>query len=137
MTPERNLLTQGVDPELEIPDIDALVAVAEHCNRLPVHPRHPYAGGLVFTAFSGSHQDAIRKGFLARRKNSDVEWSRAPAEPPKRPMTYGQNRRSFVNPESWSKIETTRGKSPFRRAVFATRASWAATSLQSLHFGPA
>ena len=70
-----NLLTQGVDPELEIHDIDALVAVAEHCNRLPVHPRHPYAGGLVFTAFSGSHQDAIRKGFAARRKNGDVEWA--------------------------------------------------------------
>jgi len=70
-----NLLTQGVDPELEIHDIDALVATAEHCNRLPVHPRHPYAGGLVFTAFSGSHQDAIRKGFAARRKNGDVEWA--------------------------------------------------------------
>jgi 2-isopropylmalate synthase len=70
-----NLLTQGVDPELEIHDIDALVAVAEHCNRLPVHPRHPYAGELVFTAFSGSHQDAIRKGFAARRKNGDVEWA--------------------------------------------------------------
>src|SRR5450432_3673823 len=70
-----NLLTQGVDPGLEIHDIDALVSVAEHCNRLPVHPRHPYAGGLVFTAFSGSHQDAIRKGFAARRKNGDVEWA--------------------------------------------------------------
>lgn len=70
-----NLLTQGVDPELEIHDIDALVQVAEHCNRLPVHPRHPYAGELVFTAFSGSHQDAIRKGFAARRKNGDVEWA--------------------------------------------------------------
>ncbi len=70
-----NLLTQGVDPELEIHDIDALVATAESCNRLPVHPRHPYAGALVFTAFSGSHQDAIRKGFAARRKNGDVEWA--------------------------------------------------------------
>jgi 2-isopropylmalate synthase len=70
-----NLLTQGVDPELEIHDIDALVATAEYCNRLPVHPRHPYAGGLVFTAFSGSHQDAIRKGLAARRKNGDVEWA--------------------------------------------------------------
>jgi 2-isopropylmalate synthase len=70
-----NLLTQGVDPELEIHDIDELVAVAEHCNRLPVHPRHPYAGGLVFTAFSGSHQDAIRKGFAASRKNGDVGWA--------------------------------------------------------------
>ena len=63
-----NLLTQGVDPGLDIPDIDALVKVAEHCNRLPVHQRHPYAGQLVFTAFSGSHQDAIRKGLAARQK---------------------------------------------------------------------
>ena len=57
-----NLFTQGVDPELDISDIDALRRVAEHCNRLPVHPRHPYVGDLVYTAFSGSHQDAIKKG---------------------------------------------------------------------------
>ena len=69
-----NMLTQGVDPELEIHDIDALVAVAEHCNRLPVHQRHPYAGTLVFTAFSGSHQDAIRKGLAARRKHMQEQW---------------------------------------------------------------
>jgi 2-isopropylmalate synthase len=69
-----NLFTQGVDPELDIPDIDALVKLAEHCNRLPVHPRHPYAGQLVFTAFSGSHQDAIRKGLAARRRAGDVTW---------------------------------------------------------------
>lgn len=60
-----NLMAQGVDPELAIHDIDALVRVAEHCNRLPVHPRHPYAGELVYTAFSGSHQDAIKKGLAA------------------------------------------------------------------------
>jgi 2-isopropylmalate synthase len=70
-----NLLTQGVDPGLDIPDIDALVRVAEHCNRLPVHPRHPYAGQLVFTAFSGSHQDAIRKGLAARNRNGDAQAS--------------------------------------------------------------
>jgi 2-isopropylmalate synthase len=69
-----NLLTQGVDPELDIPDVDALVKVAEHCNRLPVHPRHPYAGQLVFTAFSGSHQDAIRKGLAARKERNDLTW---------------------------------------------------------------
>jgi 2-isopropylmalate synthase len=67
-----NLLTQGVDPGLDIPDVDALVKVAEHCNRLPVHPRHPYAGQLVFTAFSGSHQDAIRKGLAARKERGDT-----------------------------------------------------------------
>ncbi|MEA2696936.1 MAG: 2-isopropylmalate synthase [Myxococcales bacterium] len=69
-----NLLTQGIDPNLEIPDIDALVQVAEHCNRLPVHERHPYAGTLVYTAFSGSHQDAIRKGLAARKKNQEIVW---------------------------------------------------------------
>jgi 2-isopropylmalate synthase len=60
-----NLFSQGVDPELDIGDIDALRRVAEYCNRLPVHPRHPYVGDLVYTAFSGSHQDAIKKGFAA------------------------------------------------------------------------
>ena len=60
-----NLFSQGVDPGLDISDIDALKHVAEHCNRLPVHPRHPYAGDLVHTAFSGSHQDAIKKGMAA------------------------------------------------------------------------
>jgi 2-isopropylmalate synthase len=60
-----NLFSQGVDPELDISDIDALRRVAEYCNRLPVHPRHPYVGDLVYTAFSGSHQDAIKKGFAA------------------------------------------------------------------------
>jgi 2-isopropylmalate synthase len=60
-----NLFSQGVDPELDMRDIDALRRVAEYCNRLPVHPRHPYAGDLVYTAFSGSHQDAIKKGMDA------------------------------------------------------------------------
>ncbi|MBA3399592.1 MAG: 2-isopropylmalate synthase, partial [Acidimicrobiia bacterium] len=60
-----NLFAQGVDPELDISDIDALRRTAEYCNRLPVHPRHPYAGDLVYTSFSGSHQDAIKKGFEA------------------------------------------------------------------------
>ena len=60
-----NLFSQGIDPELDITDIDALRRVAEYCNRLPVHERHPYVGDLVYTAFSGSHQDAIKKGFAA------------------------------------------------------------------------
>ena len=60
-----NLFNNGVDPELDITDIDALRRVAEYCNRLPVPPRHPYAGDLVYTSFSGSHQDAIKKGFEA------------------------------------------------------------------------
>jgi 2-isopropylmalate synthase len=60
-----NLFMNGVDPGLDISDIDALRRVAEYCNRLPVPPRHPYAGDLVYTSFSGSHQDAIKKGFEA------------------------------------------------------------------------
>ena len=60
-----NLFANGVDPELDITDIDSLRRVAEYCNRLPVHPRHPYVGDLVYTAFSGSHQDAIKKGLDA------------------------------------------------------------------------
>jgi 2-isopropylmalate synthase len=60
-----NLFVQGVDPELDIGDIDALRRVTEYCNRLPVHLRHPYVGDLVYTSFSGSHQDAIKKGMEA------------------------------------------------------------------------
>ncbi len=69
-----NLMTQGVDPELDISDIDALRRVAEYCNRLPVHPRHPYVGDLVYTSFSGSHQDAIKKGFEALGYGDYEEW---------------------------------------------------------------
>jgi 2-isopropylmalate synthase len=69
-----NLFSQGVDPELDISDIDALRRVAEYCNRLPVHPRHPYVGDLVYTAFSGSHQDAIKKGFAALGDDYE-EWA--------------------------------------------------------------
>ena len=68
-----NLFMNGVDPKLDITDIDALRRVAEYCNRLPVHPRHPYVGDLVYTAFSGSHQDAIKKGFEALPANYS-EW---------------------------------------------------------------
>jgi len=65
-----NLMVNGVDPELDISDIDALRRVAEYCNRLPVGPRHPWVGDLVFTAFSGSHQDAIKKGFDALERKA-------------------------------------------------------------------
>jgi 2-isopropylmalate synthase len=67
-----NLLTQGIDPRLDISDIDALRRVAEHATRLPVHPRHPYVGDLVYTAFSGSHQDAIKKGLEAQPAEYDT-----------------------------------------------------------------
>jgi len=70
-----NLFTQGVDPEVDFSDINDLVRTAEYCNQLPVHPRHPYAGDLVFTAFSGSHQDAIKKGFGAMKQSNSGEWA--------------------------------------------------------------
>ncbi|OAN48112.1 2-isopropylmalate synthase [Paramagnetospirillum marisnigri] len=69
-----NLYTQGVDPGLDLSDIDSIRRTAEHCTGLPVHPRHPYAGDLVYTAFSGSHQDAIKKGFAARKNANDPHW---------------------------------------------------------------
>ena len=69
-----NLFSQGVEPELDIRDIDDVVRTSEYCTQLPVHPRHPYAGELVYTAFSGSHQDAIKKGFDALRKRNDDLW---------------------------------------------------------------
>lgn len=67
-----NLYTQGIHPGLDFSDIDEVRRTVEHCNQLPVHPRHPYAGDLVFTAFSGSHQDAIKKGFAIQK--SDAVW---------------------------------------------------------------
>ena len=69
-----NLFTQGVDPHLDFSDISELVETAEFCNQLPVHQRHPYAGQLVHTAFSGSHQDAIRKGIEALNQSGDTHW---------------------------------------------------------------
>ncbi|HQY74048.1 MAG TPA: 2-isopropylmalate synthase [Aestuariivirga sp.] len=69
-----NLYTQGVDPGLDISNINDLIRMSEYCTQLPVHPRHPYAGELVFTAFSGSHQDAINKGFKAMKASNKPLW---------------------------------------------------------------
>ncbi len=69
-----NMLTQGVEPNLDFSNINSVMREVEFCNQLPVHPRHPYAGDLVFTAFSGSHQDAIKKGFQAIKKSNDPKW---------------------------------------------------------------
>ena len=69
-----NQLTQGVDPKLDFSDINKVMREVEYCNQLPIHPRHPYAGDLVFTAFSGSHQDAIKKGFNAIKKSNNPKW---------------------------------------------------------------
>ncbi|MBB5687477.1 2-isopropylmalate synthase [Sphingobium boeckii] len=69
-----NMYTHGLDPKLDFSDIDEVIKTVEYCNALPVHPRHPYAGELVFTAFSGSHQDAIKKGFAAQEQRNDQYW---------------------------------------------------------------
>jgi 2-isopropylmalate synthase len=69
-----NLFSQGVEPGLNISNINEYRRIAEHCNQLPIHPRHPYVGDLVYTAFSGSHQDAIKKGFEAMAKTGQTLW---------------------------------------------------------------
>ena len=76
-----NLYTQGVDPQLDFSDIDEVRRCAEHCTQLPVHPRHPYAGDLVYTSFSGSHQDAIMKAFAARREGDIWDMPYLPIDP--------------------------------------------------------
>ena len=70
-----NMLTQGIDPKLDFSNINSVMREVEYCNQLPVHPRHPYAGDLVFTAFSGSHQDAIKKGFQSMKESNDPLWA--------------------------------------------------------------
>ncbi len=69
-----NMYTQGIDPGLDFSDIDGIAKTVEYCNQLPIHPRHPYVGELVYTSFSGSHQDAIKKGFAAREAQNDETW---------------------------------------------------------------
>jgi 2-isopropylmalate synthase len=76
-----NLYSQGVHPGLDFSDINAVARTVEHCNQLPIHPRHPYVGDLVFTAFSGSHQDAIKKGFAAQSPEGVWEVPYLPIDP--------------------------------------------------------
>jgi len=76
-----NLYTQGVSPELDFSNIDEIRATVEHCNQIPVHPRHPYVGDLVYTSFSGSHQDAIKKAFAARREGDHWDMPYLPIDP--------------------------------------------------------
>ncbi len=83
-----NLFTQGIDPGLDLSDINAVVRCAEYCNQIPVHPRHPYAGELVFTAFSGSHQDAIKKGLAANAGQSWWDVPYLPIDPADVGRTY-------------------------------------------------
>jgi 2-isopropylmalate synthase len=83
-----NLYTQGVDPGLDFSAINEVARAVEHCTQLPIHPRHPYVGDLVFTAFSGSHQDAIRKGFAAQPKGAIWEVPYLPIDPADLGRTY-------------------------------------------------
>ncbi|HVZ43719.1 MAG TPA: 2-isopropylmalate synthase [Ramlibacter sp.] len=76
-----NLYSQGVDPGLDFSDIDDIRRTVEHCNQIPVHPRHPYVGDLVYTSFSGSHQDAIRKAFAARKDDDHWDMPYLPLDP--------------------------------------------------------
>ncbi|MFM0098794.1 2-isopropylmalate synthase [Paraburkholderia nemoris] len=83
-----NLYTQGVDPELDFSNINEVARTAEECTQLPVHPRHPYVGDLVFTAFSGSHQDAIKKGFAVQKPDAVWEVPYMPIDPSDLGRTY-------------------------------------------------
>lgn len=83
-----NLYTQGIHPDLDFSDINEVARTIEYCNQLPIHPRHPYAGDLVFTAFSGSHQDAIKKGFAAQKPDTIWEVPYLPLDPADVGRTY-------------------------------------------------
>lgn len=76
-----NLYSQGIDPELRFEQMNRVVEVVENCNQIPVHPRHPWAGSLAYTAFSGSHQDAIKKGFDARQPGDPWQMPYLPIDP--------------------------------------------------------
>lgn len=105
-----NLYAQGVDPMIDFSDIDAVRDVVEHCNRLPVHPRHPYGGDLVHTAFSGTHQDAIAKGMALhteRAAASGVSPGDAPWEVPYLPIDPGDIGRTY---EEVIRINSQSGK---------------------------
>ncbi|MDR0249764.1 MAG: 2-isopropylmalate synthase [Burkholderiales bacterium] len=100
-----NLYTQGVDPGIDFSDINEIVRTVERCNQLPVHPRHPYGGDLVFTAFSGSHQDAIKKG-LAQHK-ADLEAGRALWDVPYLPIDPSDVGRTY---EAVIRVNSQSGK---------------------------
>ena len=100
-----NMYTQGLNPGLDFSDIDDVIKTVEYCNQLPVHPRHPYAGELVFTAFSGSHQDAIKKGFAAQEARNDDFW-----EVPYLPIDPADLGRSY---EAVIRVNSQSGKGGF------------------------
>lgn len=100
-----NMYTQGVDPGLDFSDIDGIASTVAYCNQLPIHPRHPYVGELVYTSFSGSHQDAIKKGFAAREVQNDETW-----EMPYLPIDPADLGRSY---EAVIRVNSQSGKGGF------------------------
>ena len=100
-----NMYSQGVDPQLDLSDIDGIASTVTYCNQLPIHPRHPYVGELVYTSFSGSHQDAIKKGFEARAKQNDEYW-----EMPYLPIDPADLGRSY---EAVIRVNSQSGKGGF------------------------
>jgi 2-isopropylmalate synthase len=111
-----NLYTQGINPGLDFSDIRKVVHTVEHCNQIAVHPRHPYAGELVFTAFSGSHQDAIKKGFSARQTQNDDVWEvpYLPIDPQDIGCTY----------EAVIRVNSQSGKGGSRAGFKSRSAGW-------------
>ncbi len=95
-----NMYSQGVHPNLDFSDIDEIKKTVEYCNQLPVHPRHPYAGDLVYTSFSGSHQDAIKKAFAARETNNTQIWNMPYL--PIDPMDVGRSYEAIIRVNSQS-----------------------------------
>lgn len=100
-----NMYSQGVDPKIDLSNIDEIAGVVEYCNQLPIHPRHPYVGELVYTSFSGSHQDAIKKGFEARARQNDEVW-----EMPYLPIDPADLGRSY---EAVIRVNSQSGKGGF------------------------
>ncbi|MGV7211324.1 2-isopropylmalate synthase [Oxalobacteraceae bacterium A2-2] len=124
-----NLYTQGVHPGLDFSDIDEVRKVVEECNQLPVHPRHPYVGDLVFTAFSGSHQDAIKKGFAQQQPNAIWEIPYLPIDPQDLGRSYdavirvnsqsGKGGMSYLLEQEYGLVLPRRLQIEFSRAVQA------------------
>src|SRR6185312_10616025 len=93
-----NLYSQGINPGLDFSNIDEIRQCAEYCTQLPVHPRHPYVGDLVYTSFSGSHQDAIKKAFSARKDGDIWEMPYLPLDP----MDLGRSYEAVIRVNSQS-----------------------------------
>jgi 2-isopropylmalate synthase len=139
-----NLYTQGVNPGLDFSDIDAVRQVVEECNQLPVHPRHPYVGDLVFTAFSGSHQDAIKKGFAQQQPGTIWEIPYLPIDPADLGRNYdavirvnsqsGKGGMAYLLEQEFGLVLPRRLQIEFSRAVQAvTDATGREVAAQDIH----